>query len=321
MCLFVCVVRSAPHSVILSSSWDKAAKYGTVQCAVLLNQQWLGDHLAVLAAVTPTWAGITTGQPRAFPHQCVQRATDGGVHVKLFIRPNADELCGLGFFFVCVHACQWPRGTPGPRNYLNGHSCTSIATGCFNGGTLWAGEQGNDRSGRRNALILSQRQEGMLPLSDGLIAPALIDRQPRPLRSPGNTGLAPPPGPHSTTHNHWHAHKSKPVSLFLPWMTLFFILEVCRIWINAHTSSISTLKKMLIAASSCRKVFRQYVFQERKKRGNGWGESKRAIRARWKACLPKNGLSLFWHPRTVSHSHTLSGVSRPTAECIHGQIL
>lgn len=101
------------------------------------------------------------------------------------------------FLFVC--ACQWPRGTAGPRNYLNGHSCISIATGCFNGGALWAREQGNDRSGRRNALILSQWQEGMLPLSDGLIAPALIDRQPRPLRSPGNTG---PPLPHTHTGTH-----------------------------------------------------------------------------------------------------------------------
>lgn len=128
-----------------------------------------------------------------------------------------------------VHACQWPRGTPGPRNYLNGHSCTSIATGCFNGGTLWAGEQGNDRSGRRNALILSQWQEGMLPLSDGLIAPALIDRQPRPLRSPGNTGPPPHPHPRSTSHNHWLAHKSNPISLFLPLMWLILFFERCAV--------------------------------------------------------------------------------------------
>lgn len=47
-----------------------------------------------------------------------------------------------------------------------------MVTGCLNGGTLWAGAQGNDRFGCRNALILSPLQEGMLPLSDGLIAPA-----------------------------------------------------------------------------------------------------------------------------------------------------
>ena len=49
---------------------------------------------------------------------------------------------------------------------------------------------------RRNALILSPWREGMLPLSDGLIAPALIDRQPRPSRSPGNTE---PALPHTQT--------------------------------------------------------------------------------------------------------------------------
>lgn len=64
-----------------------------------------------------------------------------------------------------------------------------MATGCFNRGTLWARAQGNDRFGCRNALILSPWQEGMLPLFDGLIAPALIDRQTGPLGSPGNTDL------------------------------------------------------------------------------------------------------------------------------------
>ena len=95
-----------------------------------------------------------------------------------------------------------------------------MATGCFNGGTLWAREQGNDRSGRRNALILSPWREGMLPLSDGLIAPALIDRQPGPLRALGNTG---PPLTHTHTQKptalhriiHTHTHKHITVSCFL----------------------------------------------------------------------------------------------------------
>lgn len=107
----------------------------------------------------------------------------------------SDDL-SMRCVFVCV-CVNDPERQQWPRNDLNGHSCISMATGCFNGGTLWAREQGNDRSGRRNALILSPWREGMLPLSDGLIAPALIDRQPGPLRSPGNIG---PPLPHTHTH-------------------------------------------------------------------------------------------------------------------------
>ena len=80
---------------------------------------------------------------------------------------------------VLLCACQWPRGTAGPRNYLNGRSCISTAEQAG----LRPGEQGNDQSGRRNALILSHWREGMLPLSDGLIAPIPKDRQLGPLGS------------------------------------------------------------------------------------------------------------------------------------------
>lgn len=183
--------------------------------SALLRWQWLGDRLTFLGC-EPTWARISPRHQNfcvsASVYVCVwerQSASDGSVHVKLCIRPHANELC------VFVHACQWPRGTAGLRNDLNGHSCNSITTGCFNGRTLWAREQGNDRSGRWNALILSQWWEGMLPLSDGLIAPALIDRQHRPLRSPGNTG---PSLPH--THTDTHTNEKPATLLFSHYLQL-----------------------------------------------------------------------------------------------------
>lgn len=205
MCLFVCFLLSASFVSVYPCVWSQnlAARWclesRVSQSAICHQPSYIDSDSVIVLLSCRLWTHMSenlTQTPELLSlHQytCVwerQSVPDGSVHVKLFIRPHANELC------VFVHACQCPRGTTGLRNYLNGHSCNSITTGCFNGRTLWAREQGNDCSGRWNALILSQWWEGMLPLSDGLIAPALIDRQHRPLRSPGNRG---PPLPHRHT--------------------------------------------------------------------------------------------------------------------------
>lgn len=230
-----------------------------------------------------------------------ESAPDGSVHVKLFIRPNADELC------VFVHACQWPRGTAGPRNYLNGHSCISIATGCFNGGTLWAREQGNDRSGRRNALILSQWQEGMLPLSDGLIAPALIDRHPRPLRSPGNTGPPLPRTQKRKTRN--TAFLTLTVSCFLERYCILLIITLAFRQIGWMQQVYQWWKCNQRVCLPGEEETREWMRREQKR-----------DKSLLKTCLWKNGLSLFG-TLTQSRTRIPSWVSHSTAECIHAQIL
>lgn len=215
----------------------------------------------------------------------------------MFIKRLVDALC------VCVSVT--PRESAGPRNYLNGRSCVSVVTGCFNGRTLWAIAQGNDRFGCRNALILSPWQEGMLPLSDGLIAPALIDRQPGPLRSPGNTDLS--------THTH------KPITLlskrnsgFPGDVKLSSPLKHCLIW------QIDCTLQIYLWWKCNQKAFRPG--EERKKQENGWGESRREIRACWKPVCRRMACHCFG---TLAHSRTRipSRISHSTAECIHGQIL
>lgn len=90
--------------------------------SALLRWQWVGDRFTVLSAVNPCEAE-SHPDPRtsvSLQYTCVQErqsAPDGSVHMKLFIRPYANELC------VFVYACQWPRGTTGLTKWLK---CTQL---------------------------------------------------------------------------------------------------------------------------------------------------------------------------------------------------
>lgn len=53
------------------------------------------------------------------------------VLIALCMWTSLSEKTLMNCVFLC--ACQWPRGTVGPRNYLNGCSCISTAAGWFKG--------------------------------------------------------------------------------------------------------------------------------------------------------------------------------------------
>lgn len=53
------------------------------------------------------------------------------VLIALSMWTSLSEKTLMNCLFSC--ACQWPRGTAGPRNYLNGRSCISTAAGWFKG--------------------------------------------------------------------------------------------------------------------------------------------------------------------------------------------
>lgn len=91
---------------------------------------WTSDLLLILSVTIPAWVWTTPMWTACLLHLrvCVWERV---VLIALCMWTSLSEKTLMNCVFLC--ACQWPRGTAGPRNYLNGRSCISTAAGWFKG--------------------------------------------------------------------------------------------------------------------------------------------------------------------------------------------
>lgn len=80
------------------------------------------DPLPDLSVTTPAWVWTTPRRTVCLLplHVCVCV-----LPIALCMWTSLSDKTSVNCVFLC--ACQWPRGTTGPRNYLSGHSCISTA--------------------------------------------------------------------------------------------------------------------------------------------------------------------------------------------------